>query len=307
MHHSICKIVIRNRTVGSKTSHVRYIQTITFVNSGSNPIGKQSLTVSYLFNSCGLSLELAIAASKVVKIENTEKPDSLLKLLTTDGFTKAHISSLISKHPPFILAHSEKTMTQARIFSVIGTGPLWFDGTKTVVPNIYTLRAHGMLKQHVAKLVIMRPKSVVSRTDLFKEVVSAIKEMGFVPTTTSFILAVASMSTLSKVNWEKKMESKIRDVMDFLMNTAGLKPSDVAGCPNLFLTSVERRMIPRCVVMQVLMSKNLVRKDLDLIWRLNSKKYDFEKSFVAPFVEDAPDVIKACQGKTEFQGFSHCL
>lgn len=75
-----------------------------------------------------------------------------------------------------------------------------------MVPNIYTLRAHGVLKQHVAKLVIMRPKSVVSRTDLFKEVVSAIKEMGFVPTTTSFILAVASMSTLSKVNWEKKME-----------------------------------------------------------------------------------------------------
>ncbi|KAF5479786.1 hypothetical protein F2P56_000578 [Juglans regia] len=158
--------------------------------------------------------------------------------------------------------------------------------------------------------------------------------MGFVPTTTSFILAVASMSTLSKVNWEKKMEvfrrsrwsendfsstfkvqpmlmtcseQKIRDVIDFLMNTAGLKPSDVARCPNLFLTSVERRMIPRCAVMQVLMSKNLVRKDLDLIWRLNSKKQDFERSFVAPFVEDAPDVIKAYQGKKEFQGFSHCL
>lgn len=102
-------------------------------------------------------------------------------------------------------------------------------------------------------------------------------------------------------------EQKIRDVMDFLTNMVDLKPSDVARCPNLFLTSVERRMIPRCAVLQVLMSKNLVMKDLNLIWLLNSRKQDFEKRFVAPFVEDAPDVIKAYQGKIEFRGFSHCL
>lgn len=110
MHHLIRKILKRNRTVGSKTSHVRYIQTVTFINSGSKPRGQQSLTVSYLVNSRGLSIERAIAASKVVKIENTEKPNSLLELLTTYGFTKAHISTLISKHPLLILAHSEITI-----------------------------------------------------------------------------------------------------------------------------------------------------------------------------------------------------
>lgn len=51
------------------------------------------------------------------------------------------------------------------------------------------------------------------RTDLFQEVVSAIKEMGFVPTTTSFILAVGSMSTLSNGKRERR----------FLGDLVGLK------------------------------------------------------------------------------------
>ncbi|GLT54713.1 hypothetical protein SLA2020_278910 [Shorea laevis] len=158
--------------------------------------------------------------------------------------------------------------------------------------------------------------------------------MGFEPMRQSFILAVRCMSIISKVRWEKKKEvltsfgwsedeflsafrvqpmlmicseKKIRYVMDFLMNKAGLKPSDIARCPNLFLVSVERRMIPRCAVLQVLMSKAMVTKKLDLVWLLNSNKQYFEKKFVTPFMEDAPEVIKAYQGKMVFQGFSNGL
>lgn len=384
MYHFICRTLLQNRKVSWKTSYVRYIQTKPLFNSVSIPTKQRSLTVSYLINSCGLSLQQAISASKVVRIENTEKPDSLLKILATHGFTKTHISSLISKLPTLILAHPEKTIRpKIEYFESLGIrGPdlpriicsdrsilmsslekqiipnidflKGFVGTnenlvyvlkqsshvvrcninKVMVPNISTLRAHGVPEEHVAKLIIMRPRSLRLRTDLFEEVVCAIKEMGFEPMRQSFILAVRCMSIISKVRWEKKKEvltsfgwsedeflsafrvqpmlmicseKKIRDVMDFLMNKTGLKPSDIARCPNLFLVSVERRMIPRCAVLQVLMSKAMVTKKLDLVWLLNSSKQDFEKKFVTQFMEDAPEVIKAYQGKMVFQGFSNGL
>jgi mTERF domain-containing protein len=381
MYHFIRRTLLENRNVSSKTSYIRYIQTAPSFNSVSNPTEQQSLTVSYLVKSCGLSLEQAISASKVIRIENTEKPDSLLKMLDTYGFTKTHISTMICKLPSLILAHPEKTIrpkieyfqslgirgpdlpkiicsatfvlrpslekqiiptidflkgfieTDEKLVNVLkqSTRIVQCNINKFLVPNISTLRAHGVPKDLVAKLIIKQSRSVLLRTDLFEEVVCAIKEMGFEPTSVSFILAVRCRSTISKVKWEKKKgvlmsfgwseseflsafrvqpmlmlcsEKKIRDVMDFLMNKVGLKPSDIARGPNLFLVSVERRMIPRCAVLQVLMSKAMV-KEINLISALNSNKQYFEKKFVTPYLEDAPEVIKAFQGKMVFQGFSN--
>ncbi|KAK7852763.1 hypothetical protein CFP56_037982 [Quercus suber] len=198
---------------------------------------------------------------------------------------------------------------------------------KVLVPNISTLRAHGVPEKHVAGLLMMQPKSLMLRIDLFKEVVCAIKAMGFDPTRGSFILAVRSMSLISKVNWEKKKEvlrsfgwsendfltafrvqpmlmicsqKKVRYVLDFLTTKGGLISLDVARCPNLFLLSVEKRMIPRCAVLQVLMSKGLVSKDIDLVWQLNHRKEDFEKKFLTPFMEEVPAVIEAYQENKYF-------
>ena len=380
MFHFICKTLIQNRIANSKTSYVCYIHTVPFLSSVSNPTEKQPLTVSYLINSCGLSLEQAISASKVVNIKCTDQPDLLLKLLSTHGFKKSHIASLISKHPPLILAHPEKTIRpKIEYFESLGiTGtdlPMILSSNRYILlcslkehiipsvnflrgvvhtnenlifalkqyyafqaniknamePNVSTLRAHGVPEKHVANLLMMHPRSLKLRADLFKEVVCAIKEMGFDPMRSSFVLAVRSMSVISKVTWEKKKEvlrsfgwsendfltafrvqpmlmicseKKIRNVLDFLTTKGGLMSLDVARCPNLFLISIEKRMIPRCAVLQVLMSKGLVSKDIDLVWQLNNRKEDFEKRFLTPFMEEVPAVIEAYQGKIGFQGFS---
>ncbi|KAB1211774.1 hypothetical protein CJ030_MR6G025617 [Morella rubra] len=382
MRHFIYKTLAQNGAISSYTMYGPWIQTKRFVSSGLKSPEKQSLTVSYLTDSCGLSLEQAISASKVVKIRDTEKPDLLLKLFTSYGFTKTQISSLVSRHPPLILARPEtnirpkieyfrslgfrgpdlpKIICSDRsillsslekqiipnldfVKDIVGTNEnlvyalkhssnvFHFNIKKVMVPNIATLRAHGVPEQHVAKLIMMQPRSLLLKTDLFKEVVCEIKEMGFEPMSRSFILAVKCMSIISKVKWEKKKEilksfgwseneflsafrvqpmlmecseEKIRDVIDFLMNKAGLKPLDVSRCPNLFLASVERRMIPRYAVLKVLMSKGLIRNDIHLVWALNPRKQDFEKKFVTPFIEDAPEVIHAYQGKIGCDGFSN--
>ncbi|XP_059629005.1 uncharacterized protein LOC132271586 [Cornus florida] len=154
------------------------------------------------------------------------------------------------------------------------------------------------------------------RVDVFKEVTDAVKEMGFDPKTHSYILCVSSMLGISKPNWMKKKEAymsfgwsesefylavklqpacmlpskkKIRGLMDFFVNKAGLRASQIAKCPHLFLISLESRIIPRCSVLQVLMSKGLIGKDVDLVSVLNCNKKYFETRLLTKYKEVAPE------------------
>ncbi|KAK9194280.1 hypothetical protein WN944_004984 [Citrus x changshan-huyou] len=56
---------------------------------------------------------------------------------------------------------------------------------------------------------------------------------------------------------------------NFFADKAGLKPSDTVRCSILLLASWDKRIYPRWSVLQVLMSKDLLDKDVDVIWALN--------------------------------------
>ncbi|KAK4420936.1 hypothetical protein Salat_2044100 [Sesamum alatum] len=82
---------------------------------------KQSFTVSYLMNSCGLSSEAAISASKKLHLNSPEKPDRLLALLKSYGFSNAHISKMMAKCPIILTADPEKTVSpKLKFFHSIG-------------------------------------------------------------------------------------------------------------------------------------------------------------------------------------------
>lgn len=382
MFHLIRKSFIHHRSIYSNAIQSRFIRATSSHKSISTATDPQTLTVSYLTNSCGLSLESAVEASKKVKIVSLERPESVLELFRTHGFTKKHIASLVSKHPPIILADAEKILkpkiefleslgitgpdlprivcsnkgvlltslkngiipaidflkgfveTNEKLINAIKQSSRVFRSNiqKQMEPNITTLRAYGVPETHIAKLIVLQPKSLMLSTDLFEEIASAVRKMDFNPMSRSFILAIRSMTIISKANWEKKKrvflsfgwsedefhsafkvqpmcmlssEKKIRELMEFFVNKLGLKPLDIAKCPNLFLISLERRIIPRCSIMQVLMSKGLIKKNIDIVWVLNSNKEKFEKKFVTQFKLIAPEVMKAYQGKMSFEGFNN--
>ncbi|KAK4435365.1 Transcription termination factor MTEF18, mitochondrial [Sesamum alatum] len=82
---------------------------------------QQSFTLSYLINSCGLSPEAAIAASKKVSLNSSEKPDLLLTLLRNHGLSDAHIAKMVTRLPNILLAHPEKTvLPKLKFFHSIG-------------------------------------------------------------------------------------------------------------------------------------------------------------------------------------------
>ncbi|KAJ4841644.1 hypothetical protein Tsubulata_034075 [Turnera subulata] len=110
MLRSISSSLLGYKTIRFKTNYSLSIHTLPSSHSTAKPKDRQSLIVSYLTNSRGLSLESAISASKSVKIRSTRNADMVLKLLRSHGFTQSDIARLISKHPRFISCRADTNL-----------------------------------------------------------------------------------------------------------------------------------------------------------------------------------------------------
>lgn len=105
MFYLLSKVILHDRHnlfVSPKYVTVKYISTSSNAN-------EHSFTVSYLINSCGLSLESALSASKYVYFDTPEKPDSVIRFFKNHGFSKTQISTVIRRRPQFLLSSAGKT------------------------------------------------------------------------------------------------------------------------------------------------------------------------------------------------------
>ncbi|KDP30942.1 hypothetical protein JCGZ_11318 [Jatropha curcas] len=412
----------------------------------------QSLSLSYLQESCGLSLQAAIAASKKLQIETTENPDLVLNLLRTNGFTQIQIKNLISKRPLLLLvdldntlrpnielfkslgfsgatlpkmvsknprvlevdaktvveffrenAFSEKqiaTLTMKRptlyahnvhknfkpkleffkslgfsefdvarmlssqpyvlerslenqimpcikvLRTVVGNdinvqkvvkahcSILEFNVEESLEQNVSILVHHGVPKSLILKMFLCQPRSLLLKTDRLSEIIGEVKKLCFDPTKLLFLLAIQTKATVTKALWEQKLEAfksfglskdeinlafkkqpmfmltsgmKIRKLMDFYVNKVNIEPSVISKNPNLILFSLEKRIIPRCSVLKILMSKELIKEGVNLIHVFQMTEKMFVEKLVAKYQILVPEVVKARQGRIEFRGFPRNL
>ncbi|KAG6633300.1 hypothetical protein CIPAW_12G039000 [Carya illinoinensis] len=412
-----------------------------------NSTDPKSLTVSFLRNSCGLSLELAASASEKFNIKEVKNPNSVLNLLRTHGLTQNHIIQLISSRPLLLLAdlgntlkpnmelfksigfsgaslakmltkfptvlesdaytavdffraqglsdvqiktltmkcpvlytyNAQKTLKpKVEFFRSLGLSDLEITkllsaspyilrtslekqiipcvqelrrilGTDEnvlkvikaysevirinvvhmLLPNIATLISHGVPQSLVFKLFFIRPLPLRIDSNRFNEIVSDVMKLGFKPNCLQFIVAIGSMAQNSKTLWELKVqafrsfglsedeiyaafkrhplcmscsEKKIKKMMDLFVNKLKMKPSKISKCPILLQLSLEKRIIPRCSVLQLLMLKGLIKEDTSIVYILRMTEKKFMEKFVSKYQNEVPDVVKANQGKIEFQG-----
>ncbi|KAF5460031.1 hypothetical protein F2P56_019932 [Juglans regia] len=141
--------------------------------------------------------------------------------------------------------------------------------------------------------------------------------------------AIVSMSQNSKTLWEQKVEAfrsfglsddeicsafkrqplcmaisekKIKKMMGFFVNKLKMKPSMISKSPILLLHSLEKRIIPRCSVLQVLMLKGLIKDNISILYMVTMAEKEFLVKFVSKYQNEVPDIVRAHQGKIEFQG-----
>ncbi|PON72179.1 Mitochodrial transcription termination factor [Trema orientale] len=408
----------------------------------------RNFTVSYLKNSCGLSQNSAISASKKLLIENPEKADSVLELMRTHGLTQSHIEKIIGTRPTLLLADLEnklrpnmklllslgfsgaslaKLLTKSprvlnkdlvdavdffkaqgfidkQIIAMIRKCPsllllnadktfkpkldflkssgytdrdvkkiLWSDpcilqrslenhiipyfqvlrrfvGTdenvlkvmkvgcsvaqinleKVLEPNISMLKSLGVPDPIILRMFIMHPRTLLLKPQQTTKIFAEVVKLGFHPNTLSFVLAFRSMALISKILWERKIEAyksfglsedqvysafkkqpmcmsisekKIKKMMKFFLTKLDIEPSAICKYPNLFLLSLEKRIIPRCSVLQLLMSAGFMNEDTKLFHHFTMTEKKFVEMLVRKYQQVIPDIVKAHEDKIEFQGF----
>ena len=334
---------------------------------------QHSFTVAYLINSCGLSPETALYASRNIQFETPERADSILATLRNYGCTNTNISKIVRRFPRLLSADPEKTLLpKLEFFRSVGfSGPelasivianpqilkrslenhvipcynflksvlmvngnivralnksYWLGGQNlenTVAPNIAILKEIGVPMSNISFLVTCHPTAVSQNTEKFSKIVKMVTEMGFDPMKVTFLKAVEVLAEMGESMWEHKMEAyrqwgltgdqimsmfrldplcmkssakKIKRVMDFLVNKMDWEPAAIARYPTVILRSLEKKIIPWCLVVKVLQMKGLVKKDMSLGFLGYSEKIFFNR-FVVKYEQDVPELLNVYQGK----------
>ncbi|XP_050240118.1 uncharacterized protein LOC126689108 [Quercus robur] len=195
-----------------------------------------------------------------------------------------------------------------------------------VVPNINTLRESGVPESFIISILQKQPRAFRVNPVQFREAVEKVKEMGFNPLTMKFTTAVHAVRSMSKSTWERKLnvykkwgwtedevsmafriqplcmtvsEEKIMRVMDFLVNNMGMESSLIKKHSVLFSLSLEKRLIPRGLVLQVLLSKGLVKKNFQMHAYFECPEKTFLQKFVMIHEDEASELLKLYKGSLD--------
>ncbi|KAK2978178.1 hypothetical protein RJ640_030351 [Escallonia rubra] len=135
-----------------------------------NSTDPQSLAVSYLVKSCGLSLDSAISVSRKIQSRfTTDRFDSVWQLLNSHGLTQTQIRDVIIKRPLIVLADPTKTLkSNIELFSSLalsGNTLAKVLQRKPVVlesPHansaVEFFRTHGFSDEQIKNMILKRPR-----------------------------------------------------------------------------------------------------------------------------------------------------
>lgn len=107
----------------------------------------ESFTVSYLVDSCGLSLESAKSNSRFVKLVSSKKPDSVLALFKDHGFTTDQITNVIKSFPRVLsLSPDDVILPKLMFFSSIGFST---SDTAKMISSCPKMLSHSLNKRMI--------------------------------------------------------------------------------------------------------------------------------------------------------------
>ncbi|KAK7843828.1 hypothetical protein CFP56_011902 [Quercus suber] len=194
------------------------------------------------------------------------------------------------------------------------------NGTKTMVPNIALLREVGAPPSTISYLVTRSPSVAFIKPS------KRLRKWDFDPSKFAFVQAIEVVLSIKKPTWEYKFEvfrrwgwfkedtllafrrfpnfmllsdEKITKVMNFVVNKLGRPSTDILMNPVVLNLSLEKRIIPRCSVVQILLAKNLIKSDFGLATFLLRKEKFFLEKFVIKFQDNVPQLLSVYQTKMD--------
>ncbi|CAA0823568.1 Mitochondrial transcription termination factor family protein [Striga hermonthica] len=134
----------------------------------------------------------------------------------------------------------------------------------------------GMLIYGVRVLYSNNPKTLSRKFELFQE-------LGFTRDECDLIFVKSPILF-------KKSEEKLKRKVEFFTRTVGVDRSMLVGSPTLLTFSVEKRVIPRLRVMEIVKSRGLLEKEPSVVTLLHMTEKKFLSVYVSRFSSDAQEL-----------------
>ncbi|XWS75250.1 hypothetical protein CRYUN_Cryun01aG0069700 [Craigia yunnanensis] len=200
-------------------------------------------------------------------------------------------------------------------------------------PNLAILLENGVPESIIMNKLVVHPRIFAENHDKFRRTAEEVKKLGFNPLKQRSLIALQALIQISKSTWERKYnvfkqwgwtdeeivsafekyprcmifsEHKITATMNFYVNTMGWKSSYIANCPALLSYSLERRIIPRCSVLQALLSKGLIEKFSVYAMLMYTEKDFLQRDLYPKAQKDHPIQSKPTTTQT-FENFQSLL
>ncbi|KAF2322028.1 hypothetical protein GH714_005809 [Hevea brasiliensis] len=194
--------------------------------------------------------------------------------------------------------------------------------------NLAFLRGLGVPQSSISYLLTQHPFVMFQEVGKLAEGVNKVMKLGFDPSKIMFVEAVLVFYTMTQKTWEHKMgvyrrwalsedeiwlifrkhpicmtlsEKNVMGTMDFLVFKMGWQPAAVARVPVVLCYSLERRIMPRCSVVRVLLLKGLIKADIHLSSVLISSEKLFLERFVIKYQENVPQLLDIFQRKMDLK------
>ncbi|KAJ4962142.1 hypothetical protein NE237_022081 [Protea cynaroides] len=191
--------------------------------------------------------------------------------------------------------------------------------------NIALLRENGVPESNIVTLITYYPRTTAPKNDLFKQRVEEIKQMGFDLSNNLFVIALHVFTSMNKSTWKKKLEvyqrwgfsqnevllafrkhpwfmshseKKIMRHMDFFVNKMGCEQAIIITYPYLLGYSLEKRILPRCSVLRVLILKGLVKENCNMGSLIITSEKHFLEKFVTKYENEFPQLLDLYKGNT---------
>ncbi|MCH93487.1 mTERF protein [Trifolium medium] len=257
------------------------------------------------------------------------------QFLLSKGASKSDIVNLVSKKPMVLVPSLENHIiptyellcrvlqSDKDIIALAFHNPSLLSDYR-VPQNITMLIKNGVTDSSIARLCKMGPTPLDRNTPDMQKLVEELKNLGFNPSKTTFGTALEAKLTVNKKLWKEKVDAfkkwgwsdedaheafrkkpdcmitsinKINLVMSFWVNQMGWDAMAIAKSPYILSLSLEKRIIPRALVVQFLLKKGLRKKDASLTYPFKKSEMLFLDRFIKPFKEDSSYLLKLYEEK----------
>ncbi|GAB4834559.1 hypothetical protein Ancab_032817 [Ancistrocladus abbreviatus] len=192
--------------------------------------------------------------------------------------------------------------------------------TRKLQPNMLLLKKYGISNERIQKFIVQNPRYLLHNPKCLEESLVRVEEVLGIPRYSKmFLYGVDAIASLSKRTLEMKFRlfrsygwtdsevltmarrlphclklsaAKIRSGLGFFMKELGYKPVYLATHPKLLMHSMEKRVLPRNAVLEVLKEMKLIGNP-SLCTVVSLTESQFKNLFVLPYKDKLPKLYEA--------------